>query len=140
MGRNSLTNAGEGGALGTITPINSTQVSNALSQTYLGMLFRLNSTPITTFVGFGPGSGTSITGGTYVNLDTDPFNSHGTSITIDLPSSPGSGFLQGTLTDPNGTHTPFVAAITKSGGKYFLFGITTDTSTTTPYVVVLAQQ
>jgi hypothetical protein len=29
---------------------------------------------------------------------------------------------------------------TKKGGKYFLFGITTDITSTTSYVVLLAQQ
>jgi hypothetical protein len=107
---------------------------------YLGFLFKRNSTPITTFVGFGPGSGNSITGGSFVHQDSDPFSAHGTDITIDLPSANNNGFLQGTVVDSNGTHTPFVAVITNSGGKYFLFGITTDVSTTTPYAILLAQQ
>lgn len=140
LGRNSLTNTGQGGAVGTTTNISASQVSSAMGLNYLGFVFKRNSTPITTFVGFGPGSGTSITGGSYTALDTDPFNNHGTNITIDLPATNSNGFLQGTVTDSNGTHTPFVAVITNSGGKYFLFGITTDTTTTTPYAILLAQQ
>jgi hypothetical protein len=140
LGRDSLTGIGKGAAIGTTTNIDPSQIGVAMSQSYLGFVFRRNSTPITTFVGFGPGSGTSITGGTYVNRDTDPFNAHGTNFTIDLPNTTGTGLLQGTVTDPNGTHSPFIAVITNSGGKYFLFGITTDTSTATPYAVVLAQQ
>jgi uncharacterized protein YjdB len=140
LGRNSITNNGKGGAVGTTTIVDPTQLSTAMGANYLGFLFKRNSTPITTFVGFGPGSGTAITGGTYVNQDSDPFDAHGTTITINLPSVNGEGFLQGTVTDPNGTHNPFVAVITNSGGQYFLFGITTDTSSTTPYAIVLAQQ
>lgn len=140
LGRNSVTNNGKGGAVGTTTNIDPTQLSTAMTANYLGFLFKRNSTPITTLVGFGPGSGTSITGGTYVNQDSDPFDAHGTTITINLPSVNGEGFLQGTVTDSNGAHRPFVAMITNSGGQYFLFGITTDTSSTTPYAIVLAQQ
>ncbi len=139
MGKNSITQAGEGGAIGSSTPLTGAPLSDAFAQNYFGFLFTRNSTPITNFVGFSPLSGTSINGGTYTNLDTDPFDSHGTSITIDLPATNTNGFLEGTLTDTNGAHTPFVAIITKSAGKYYLFGITTDTSNTTPYVVMLAQ-
>lgn len=140
LGRDSLTNTGKGGAVGTTTEIGASEVSTAMSLNYIGFLFKRNSTPITTLVGFGPGSGTSITGGAYANLATDAFSAHGTDIAIDLPAMNSNGFLQGTVTDANGTHTPFVAVITQSGGKYFLFGLTTDTSTTQPYAILLAQE
>jgi len=140
LGIDSDSGDGKGSAVGTTTEIDPTQVSTAMTLNYLGFLFKRNSTPMTTFVGFGPGSGTSITGGSYANQDTDPFSAHATNITISLPGTNSNGFLQGTVTDSNGTHTPFVAVITNSGGKYFLFGITTDVSTTTPYAIVLAQQ
>ena len=42
--------------------------------------------------------------------------------------------------DNAGTHSPFVAMVSNSGNKNFLFGITTDTSNTTPYAVLLIQQ
>jgi len=140
LGRDSTDNTGRGGAVGTTTEIDPSQISTAMGVGYLGFVFKRNSTPITTFVGFGPGSGTSITGGAFANQDTDAFNAHGTDITISLPGANDNGFLQGQVTDSNGTHSPFVAIITNSGGKYFLFGITTDTSTTTPYAILLAQQ
>jgi uncharacterized protein YjdB len=140
LGRDSITGTGKGGAVGTTTNITASQISTAMGLNYLGFVFKRNESPITTFVGFGPGSGTSISGGAYANLATDPFSAHGTDITIDLPGLNSNGFLQGTVTDSNGTHTPFVAVITNSGGKYFLFGITTDTGTAEPYAIVLAQQ
>ncbi len=140
LGHDSVSGDGRGGAVGTTTEIGPTQISAALGLNYLGFVYKRNSTPMTTFVGFGPGSGSSTTGGPFTNQDTDPFGAHGTGITISLPSANSNGFLQGTVTDANGTHTPFVAVITSSGGKYFLFGITTDTSNTTPYAILLEQQ
>lgn len=140
LGRDSITGTGKGSAVGTTTNITASQISTAMGLNYLGFVFKRNESPITTFVGFGPGSGTSISGGAYANLATDSFSAHGTDITIDLPGLNSNGFLQGTVTDSNGTHTPFVAVITNSGGKYFLFGLTTDTGTSEPYAIVLSQQ
>ena len=141
LGRDSITGNGRGGAVGTSTPIDASQMSVAMSQNYLGFLFKRNSTPITTFVAFqaSPGSGSSLTGGAFTNLDTDAFVAHADDITISLPGANSNGFLEGTVTDANGTHSPFLAVLTSNSGKYFLFGITTDTSTTTPYAILLAQ-
>jgi hypothetical protein len=146
LGRNSITDIGKGAAVGTTTPVGLAGVSAAMSARYLGLLFKRNSTPITSFVGFGPGSGTSITGGTFVNQDTDAFDAHGTNVTIDLVSADSNSFLQGTLTDSLGSHMPLVAVITQSAGKYYIFGLTTDidsnglNSPTMPYAVILVQQ
>ena len=121
--------------------VDSTTLNSAMSATYLGAIFTRNSSPITTFVGFGPGSGTSISGGAYINQDSDPFSAPATNVTINLTSVDANGFLEGTVTDSTTglTHTPFVAMLTQNGGQFFIFGITTDTSTTTPYVILLAE-
>jgi hypothetical protein len=129
-----------GGSVGSQNFVGSSGLSAALANNFLGVLFKRNSVPISTFVGFGPGSGTSISGGDYVNITTDPFSSHGTDTIIDLPTLNSNGFLQGTITDGDGTHTPFVAIVSNNGNNVFIFGITTDTSTTTPYAVILIQQ
>jgi hypothetical protein len=138
---------GRGSSVGSQNFIGSTQLSAALSNGFTGYVFKRNAVapnPITTFVGFGPGSGTSITGGTYANITTDPFANHGTDITVDLSSVNSNGFLQGTLTDAAGTHTPLVGLVTNNGGKFFVFGLTTDNSggvsePTQPYAVILIQ-
>jgi hypothetical protein len=134
---------GQGAAIGSQSfAVDATTIHSAMSAQYIGAVFTRNSVPITTFVGFGPGSGTSISGGPYANQDTDPFSAHGTNVTINLTGANANGFLQGTVSDTNTglTHTPFVAMVTQNGGKFFLFGITTDTGSTTPYVILLAQQ
>ena len=132
---------GKGSAVGSQNFVGSSGVSAALANNFLGFLFKRNSVPITTFVGFGPGSGsgTSITGGAYANITTDAFASHATDVTLDLSTVNTNGFLQGTIVDGGGTHTPFVGMVSNNGGKVFIFGITTDTSTTTPYAVILIQ-
>lgn len=138
---------GHGSAIGSQNFVGETGLNAALSNGFNGVAFKRNAiapNPLTTFVGFGPGSGTSITGGAYTNIDTDSFASHGTDITIDLPTVNPNEFLQGTLIDGAGTHTPFVALVTNNGGKYFIFGITTDMNngvmtSTQPYVVILVQ-
>jgi len=134
---------GNGAAVGSQNFVTDPNTLNtAMGATYLGVVFRRNSTPITTFVGFGPGAGTSISGGSFANPSTDPFSNHDTNIIISLTTPPNAdGFLQGTVTDTTTglTHAPFVAMVTQDGGQFFLFGITTDTSTSTPYVIILAQ-
>jgi len=134
---------GQGAALGSQSfATDTTTLNAAMSAQYIGALFTRNSVPITTFVGFGPGSSTSISGGAFVNQDSDPFSAHGSNLTINLSGVNANGFLQGTVSDTNTglTHTPFVAMLTQNGGKFFLFGITTDTGSTTPYVILLVQQ
>jgi|SRR5208337_2050987 len=131
---------GNGAAVGSQNFVSPSNVGTVVDGQYIGAVFKRDSNPITTFVGFGPGSGTSITGGAFVNQDTDPFFAHTNDITISLPGVNSDGFLQGTVTDENGNHSPFVALATENGGNFFLFGITTDSSNTTPYVILLAQQ
>lgn len=133
---------GRGAAVGSQTfAVDSATLNAAMSASYLGAIFRRNSTPITTFAGFGPGSGTSITGGAFANPDTDAFSAHATNVTLNFTSVNSNGFLQGDVTDSATglTHTPFVGMVTQNAGKFFIFGITTDTSTTTPYVILLSQ-
>jgi hypothetical protein len=95
-------------------------------------------------VGFGRRSGSSVSGGAYANIDTDPFANRGTDITLNLTTTNANGFLQGTLTDSAGTHDPFVGLVTSNAGKYFIFGLTTEISggamvSTEPYAVLLIQ-
>ncbi len=133
---------GHGAAVGSQTfAVDSTTLNSAMSATYLGAIFRRNSTPITTFAGFGPGSGTSISGGAFTNIDSDAFSAHATNVTVNFTSVNTNGFLQGNVSDSATglDHTPFVGMVTQNGGKFFIFGITTDTSTTTPYMLLLAQ-
>ena len=131
---------GKGAAVGSQNFVGTAGLGAALANNFLGVLFKRNSTPITTFVGFGPGSGTSITGGAFSNITSDPFSNHGTGVTIDLSTVNANGFLQGTLADSEGTHSPFVGMVSNNANKVFIFGITTDTSTTTPYAVILIQK
>ena len=135
---------GNGSAIGSQNFVGTSGVNAALINGFNGYVFKRNETPRVTFVGFGPGSGTSISGGAYTNIDTDPFANHGTDITLNLTTTNANGLLQGTLTDSAGTHDPFVGLVTSNAGKYFIFGLTTEVSSgtmvsTQPYAVMLIQ-
>lgn len=138
---------GHGSAIGSQNFLGTADLNAALSNGFNGYIFRRNAvapTPITTFAGFGPGSGSSITGGAYANITTDSFANHGTDTTINLLQVNANGFLQGSVVDAAGTHDPFVGIVTSNGGKYFIFGLTTDLSggtmvATQPYAVMLIQ-
>jgi hypothetical protein len=131
---------GQGAAIGSQHfAVDNATVNSAMGAQYIGAVFTRNSVPITTFVGrsgvghHDRGRPVRESGYRYVFRPN---------LTINLTSVNANGFLQGTVSDTNTglTHSPFVAMLTLNGGKFFLFGITTDTSTTTPYVILLAQQ
>ena len=64
---------------------------------------KVGFSPNTQMVGFGPGSGTSIAGGTYFNVDADSFNAHGVDRVVTLAANQtGPGlFPASTLVFPN---------------------------------------
>jgi hypothetical protein len=138
---------GHGSAIGTQTFVGMTELNTGLANGFNGYVFQRNavaSSPRTTFVGFGPGSGSSITGGVYANMTTDPFSNHGTDTTINFQQANANGFLQGTVMDAAGTHDPFIGIVSSNDGKYFIFGLTSDfssgsLSSTQPYVMMLIQ-
>jgi Bacterial Ig-like domain (group 2) len=122
LGLDSVGSTPRGGAVGTTTEIGSSQFSSAMGAHYMGFIFKANSTPITSFVGFGAGNGNSLIGGTFANQNTDPFSNHGTDTTITLQGTSNSqGFLQGNVVDSNGQHEPFICVITQNGEQYFLY-------------------
>lgn len=129
---------GNGAAVGSQSIV--TQTDTFILGNYLGVLFRRNDPAlISSLVGFGPGSGFTISGGIFQNIDTDAFQAHGTDVSITFSNSTNAqGFLTGIVKDSYGTHSPFVAMLSVNNGKYYLFGITTDLSNTQPYVFILA--
>ena len=94
-------------------------------------------------VGFGPGSATSISGGTYHNIGSDPFNAHATNyvVTLGTQTSPGL-FTGGTLAIGGKTLTNLAVVAGLVNGKFVLFGVTLDSTVTPiqPYAVLLIQQ
>ena len=97
----------------------------------------------TDLVGFGPGSSTSISGGTYQNISSDPFSNHGTSygITLGTQIRPGL-FTGGTLAIGTNTLTNFDAVVGQVNNKFVLFGVTLDSTASPiqPYALLLIQQ
>ncbi|HEV3374492.1 MAG TPA: hypothetical protein VG051_02240 [Candidatus Acidoferrum sp.] len=138
-----------GGALST------SGTNGILAGQYLGVLFQPNMSPgslanpgpISQMVGFGPSTGTTLTGGIYVSPDTDPISNHLTDHVITLgtqaPTSPGL-FTGGTLaigTNPVIKNFDVVAGVVNN--KFVLYGIGLDTSNSSspqPTAVLLIQQ
>ena len=92
-------------------------------------------------VGFGPGSGTSIAGGTYFNVDADSFNAHGVDRVVTLAANQtGPGlFPASTLVFPNEFTNPnFDVVVCQVNGKFVLFGFSNFQSN--PYELLLVQQ
>jgi hypothetical protein len=98
--------------------------------------------PATDLVGFGPGSTTSISGGTYSFISSDPFSAHATDhiISLGTQTSPGL-FPGGTLTIGGFARANFDVVVGQVNGKFVLFGVTLDTPPPNqPYAVLLIQQ
>jgi hypothetical protein len=99
-------------------------------------------------VGFGPNNtGTTLTGGIYVNPGGDPFSAHPNDEVITLgaqaPTSPGlfTGGMLAIGTNPVINHFDVVAG--QVNGKFVLYGIGLDTSNSSspqPTAVLLVQQ
>jgi hypothetical protein len=140
-----------------VLPLPTTGTNGILAGQYLGVLFHPNVAPgtptnpgrITQMVGFGPNTGTTLTGGIFVNPGRDLFSAHPTDEVITLgtqaPTSPGL-FTGGTLaigTNPVITIHNFDVVAGQVNGKFVLYGIGLDTSNSSspqPTAVLLIQQ
>jgi hypothetical protein len=125
------------GFIGIPTPSGPVSIAAVVGASYHGMIFKPNN--VLQLVGFGPGAASTITGGTFTNVRTDPFAAHANNITIHFSAGPSNGFLTGSVVDGNGTHTPIIAEVGTAGGKFFIFLLYTDTSSTTPAFILLRQ-
>jgi len=105
--------------------------------TYLGMLYEPNTTPVTTTVGFTVApSGSSLTG---FAPSSSGFPANGININLGSQTSAGL-FTGGSLVQGTDNDTEFTAIANTVNGKIVLFGITFDTTTNTPVTVLLSQQ
>jgi hypothetical protein len=137
------------------SPLLTSGMNGILAGQYLGVLFHPNLAPgtlrnpghITRMVGFGPNTGTTLTGGIYGNPGADPFSAHPADevITLGTQTSPGL-FTGGTLaigTNPVITINNFDVVVGQVNGKFVLYGIGLDTSNSSspqPTAVLLIQQ
>ena len=118
-----------------------------LAGQYLGVLYQPNqvSSIITQMVGFGgPNPGTTLTGGPYNNIDSDPFSAHATNLVITLGTQTSPGlFPGGTLMIGITRITNFDVVAGQVNGKLVLYGVGLDSSNSSspqPTAVLLIQQ
>lgn len=118
-------------------PANPVSISAVVSASYVGMIFFPNGGLAK--VGFGPGAGNSISGGTFIDINNDPFSNHDIAVTINFNAQLSNGLLTGDMQDTNGIHTPVIAEVGTFGGKFVIFLLYTDTGSTTPAQIMLTQ-
>jgi hypothetical protein len=104
--------------------------------TYLGMLYEPNTTPVTTTIGFTVQTATFLTG--FAPLASG-FPANGINITLGSQTTSGL-FTGGILVQGSITDTEFTAIANTVNGKTVLFGITFDATMNTPVTVLLVQQ
>jgi hypothetical protein len=114
---------------------------------YLGVIYQPNSQAsiVTQMVGFGgPTPGTTLSGGSYNNIASDPFSAHATDVVITLGTQTNPGlFPGGTLAIGTTTISNFDVVAGQVNGKLVLYGVGIDTSnpsTPQPTAVLLIQQ
>lgn len=114
-------------------------IATIVAGQYTAMLFRHSHN--IKLAGFGPGAGSSISGGAFANIKTDAFNTHANNITINFAAGPSAGLLTGSVVDENGvTHSPMIAEVNTFKGKIVILLLTADTTTTETFHILLKQQ
>ena len=125
------------GFFGMVTPgsaINLTSVVQTGNE-FRGVLFRNNAGSNFTQLIWARGNNTTLDAGTYSNIDA---GTESGGVTVSFSSQPSNGVVSGTIDDGTTHTTTFL--INQIGGKYQIYGISTDTSNTTPYNLMLMQR
>lgn len=133
--------AGQGGVVGLVAPGANVDVAALAARSYRGVLFKkVSGTDDTEPVGADPTGTGDLTGYCFADVETGA-KCAGPGGTLGLAAATQAipGILRFQL-DDNGTLHDFVAAVVQVGGKYLLFGISTNATSTEPYNVMLIEQ
>jgi hypothetical protein len=131
-------------SVGVLPPGKAIDPSLVTMGSYLGIVYDPGGAKPTQIVGFGPGSASSITGGAFDAIDTDPFNAHLNNLTITFGAQSTNGlFTGGTIADSvtNYSFAPLVTVVgLSSAGKVdtLILGISFDFKSNTPVLIFLA--
>ncbi len=130
---------GEGGVVGLIAPTANVDAAAIAARSYRGVLFKtVAGVDETEPVGADPAGGGDLTGYCFANVETgDHCVSGGVTLVLSAATQANPGILRFQLSD--GTLHDFVAAVSQVGGKYLLFGLSTNSSSTEPYNVMLIE-
>lgn len=124
---------GAGGFVGVQAPASDVDLMDlALAgREFRGVLFKNNTTGQDTQpVWARPNGSGGLTGGGYIDFEANSEDMANQAALV-FSSQPNPGIVSGTLTDP-AAHT-FTMMINKIGGKYMIFGISTNESAAQPY-------
>ena len=133
-------NGAGGGVVGLITPAANVDVAALAGRSYRGVLFRkVSGSDDTEPIGADPVSGGNLSGYCFANVETGAHcASGGATLLLSAATQASPGVLRFQLND--GTLHDFVAVVSQVAGKYLLFGISTNSSSTEPYNVALIEQ
>jgi hypothetical protein len=125
------------GFFGMAVPTSSITLSSVVmtGREFRGVIFRNNAVSNYTQLAWATGNGTTLDAGTYSNVDT---NTTTGGVTVTFTSQPSNGEILGTIGDGSTHNTTFL--INQIGGKYLIFGISTDGSNTSPYNLMLIEK
>jgi hypothetical protein len=133
---------GMGGVMGMDAPATNVDLSDVLA---LGREYRAFSYQDESLTGQDnrphwarPNGTGGLAGGDYVDIETN-VEDMATSATLLFTSQPLPGVVNGTLTDGAGT-SPIVFMINRIAGRYFLFGVSVNTSDGLPYNFIALEQ
>jgi hypothetical protein len=131
---------GEGGVVGLVAPTTNVDVAALGARNYRGVLFKnASGGDETQPIGVDPAGGGNLTGYCFANVETgEHCASGGVTLLLSAATQPSPGILRFQLSE--GTLHDFVAAVSQVGGKYILFGLSTNASSTEPYNVMLIEQ
>jgi len=133
-------------AVGVLQPAANLSPTAIIGGQYLGVepISELSGSS-SSFVGYGPSSGSSITGGTYANIASDNFATHAVDemVTLGTQTSPGL-FTGGTFYIPYTQPVPdFNVVVGQVNGKFVFLGmgyVKLDSITSVLQVMLLIQQ
>jgi hypothetical protein len=131
---------GEGGVVGLIAPTANVDAAALAARSYRGVLFKtVSGVDVTQPIGADPAGSGNLGGYCFANVETGE-HCAGSAATLLLSAATQAnpGMLRFQLSD--GTLHAFVAAVSQVGGKYMLFGISTNSSSTEPYNVMLIER
>lgn len=116
------------------SPVNLTNVVLS-GKEFRGIVFRNNAVSNHTELVWARGNNTYLDAGTYSNIDAGTESS---GVSIGFGSQPSNGVVAGGIYDGSSHTTTFL--INQVGGKYLIYGISTDGSSTQPYNLMLMER
>ena len=133
---------GTGGGIGLVAPPAPVDLGAVAAREYRGVLLkRRGGVDETEPIGAEPAGGGNLRGFCFTNVETGErcVSTEDATIALASAAQPTPGIVRLRVTDDGGPHD-FVFALSQLGGRYMLFGISTNAAPTEPYNVMLIER